>query len=106
MTAQQISLKMKQELPMLVQPSQTDKAIVELYEDALHLAMCIDPFDTSLETYNILRKYIPEFPEKHPMDKCEFSDGFDAVKNKDTYIDDKMKVYQDLYARIHLPKSN
>jgi len=40
MTAQQISLKMKQELPMLVQPSQTDKAIVELYEDALHLAMC------------------------------------------------------------------
>ena len=51
------------------QPSQTDKAIVELYEDALHLAMCIDPFDTSLETYNILRKYFPEFPEEHPMDK-------------------------------------
>lgn len=35
-----------------------------------------------------------------------FSDCFDAVKNKDTYIDDKMEVYQDLYARTHLPKSN
>lgn len=42
-------------------------------------------------------------PEEHPTDKCGC---FDAVKNKDTYIDDKMKVYQDLYARTHLPKSN
>ena len=38
--------------------------------------------------------------------KFGFSDCFDVAKNKDTYIDDKMKVYKDLYARTHLPKSN
>ena len=38
--------------------------------------------------------------------KLGFSDCFDAVKNKDAYIDDKTEVYKDLYARTHLPKSN
>ena len=69
MTTQEIAKKLKEELPHLIQPSQIDNAIVELYNDALHLVKCIDPFDTDNETYNILRKYIPEFPEKHPMDK-------------------------------------
>ena len=33
--------------------------------------------------------------------KCGFSDCFDAVKNKDTYIEGKMKIYKDLYTQIH-----
>ena len=43
--------------------------IANLKRDCIHLAKCIDPFDTNDYTYNILRKYIPELPEKHPMDK-------------------------------------
>ena len=43
--------------------------IANLKRDCDHLTKCIDPFDTHIETYNILRKYNPEFPEKHPMDK-------------------------------------
>ena len=37
--------------------------------------------------------------------KCGFSDCFDAVKNKDTYIEGKMNIYKDLYTQIHLPKT-
>jgi hypothetical protein len=43
--------------------------IANLKRDCLHLAYSIDPFDTDIETYNILRKYNPDLPEKHPMDK-------------------------------------
>ena len=43
--------------------------IANLKRDCIHLAKCIDPFDTNDYTYNILRKYIPELPEKHPLDK-------------------------------------
>ena len=43
--------------------------IANLKRDCHHLTQCIDPFDTNDYTYNILRKYIPELPEKHPMDK-------------------------------------
>jgi hypothetical protein len=68
MNAQEIASKLKEELPQLVQPSSIDKALVEVYDDVVHLCKCIDPFDTSMETYNILRKYLPELPEKHPMD--------------------------------------
>ena len=69
MNAQEIAIKLKNELPHLIQPSSIDEALVEIYEDARHLAMSIDPFDTQMETYNILRKYIPDLPEKHPLDK-------------------------------------
>ena len=68
MTTQEIAKKLKEEMSQLVQPSSIDKSLVELYDDVVHLCRCIDPFDTSMETYNILRKYIPELPEKHPMD--------------------------------------
>jgi len=70
MNAQMIAIRTKEEISQLIQPSNLDHALVELYDDALHLAKCIDPFDTSIRTYNILRKYIPDYPEKHPMDKC------------------------------------
>ena len=43
--------------------------IANLKRDCHHLTKCIDPFDTDLYTYNILRKYHPDFSEKHPMDK-------------------------------------
>jgi hypothetical protein len=43
--------------------------IANLKRDCLHLAYNIDPFDTATETYNILRKYITELPENHPMDE-------------------------------------
>jgi hypothetical protein len=38
--------------------------IANLKRDCIHLAKCIDPFDTDEGTYNILRKYYPDFPEK------------------------------------------
>lgn len=42
---------------------------------------------------------------KTPFSFGIHGDCFDVAKNKDTYIDDKMKVYKDLYARTHLPKT-
>ena len=43
--------------------------IANIKRDCHHLAKHIDPFLTNIETYNILRKYISEYPEKRFMDK-------------------------------------
>ena len=59
----------KQELEWEKQQTKLLQEIANLKRDCIHLAKCIDPFDTNDYTYNILRKYIPELPEKHPMDK-------------------------------------
>jgi hypothetical protein len=68
MTSIELAQKLKLEINYIIQPSRSDYAVIELYEDANHLAKCIDPFDTDEYTYNILRKHCPDYPEKHPMD--------------------------------------
>lgn len=60
----EIAEKLKKELPLLVQPNRSDYALVELYDDIMHLVHVIDPTDTTPTTYNILRKYIPQYPEQ------------------------------------------
>lgn len=64
MNAQEIASKLEKELPNLIQPTQIDKALVEIYNDAKHLAACIDPFDAPEETYKIMSKYLLWCPEK------------------------------------------
>ena len=58
MNAQEIASKLEKELPHLVQPSQIDKALVEIYNDAKHLAACLDPFVEHDETVKIMNKYL------------------------------------------------
>ena len=58
MNAQEIASKLEKELPNLVQPSQIDKALVEIYNDAKHLAACLDPFVEHDETVKIMSKYL------------------------------------------------
>ena len=58
MNAQEIASKLEKELPHLVQPSQIDKALVEIYNDAKHLAACLDPFVEHDETVKIMSKYL------------------------------------------------
>jgi hypothetical protein len=60
MTAQEIAIKLKKELPNLVQPGQLDLALVEVYEDALYLSSLVNPYDTDYQTLSILKKYLPE----------------------------------------------
>lgn len=60
MTAQDIAIKLKKELPHLVQPGQIDLALVEVYGDALYLSWLIDPYDVDSHTLSILKKYLPE----------------------------------------------
>ena len=45
------------------------RELAEAKQEALELAKQIDPFDTNDATYQLLRKYILEMPEKHPMEK-------------------------------------
>jgi len=60
MTAQEIAIKLKKELPNLVQPGQLDLALVEIYGDALYLSSLVNPYDTDNQTLSILKKYLPE----------------------------------------------
>jgi len=46
-----------------------ERNLAKARNEAMELAKQIDPFDTDDTTYQILRKYIPEFPESHPMEK-------------------------------------
>ena len=52
-----------------------DHELAEARKDALTFAQEIDPFDTDQSTYELLRKYIPEFPERHPMDATRRKHG-------------------------------
>ena len=57
--------------------------IADLTKDANHLAMCIDPFDSHEETYNIMCKYLTHLPKTYkkdipwpdPLDRSEIKDS-------------------------------
>ena len=69
MNAQEIASKLEKELPHLAQPSQIDKALVEIYNDAKHLAACLDPFVEHDETVKIMNKYFIPWPD--PLDRSD-----------------------------------
>ena len=52
-----------------------ERELAEARKDALALAQQIDPFDTDQSTYQLLRKYISELPEQHPMNAARREHG-------------------------------
>ena len=64
--------------------------IANLTKDANHLAMCIDPFDSHEETYNIMCKYLTHLPKTYkkdipwpdPLDRSEIKDSKEKCDQK------------------------
>ena len=64
--------------------------IADLTKDANHLAMCIDPFDSHEETYNIMCKYLTHLPKTYkkdipwpdPLDRSEIKDSKEKCDQK------------------------